>query len=229
MTAYATTDVLRAAATVITARGYYQPLSRQWESLRPTVMDVEALLNGHRLERGDATAYARARAATPHVPEAVRQWCTAGAHGATEYRAKLARLAAQTHITDRDIPLLASAVDRWQRDQQRTARAHQAAADAAASHHQGQPKQPFTAHVTVAASVPQSRTYGARTQNSSLIKLRDQTGNIFVWPTTIEASRLPAEGDSIQITGTVTKHTASRNGVAQTYLTRCKWRPAEAN
>jgi len=222
-------DVIRAAAIVITARGYYQPLSRQWEEAVPTVMDVETLLyrRAHH-ERGDAARFARAAKQLPAtLPAAVLEWSRSGTADQGDYRASLARAARTDHITERDIPLLCSAVSGWQREQRRAARAAQAATDAEHSRHQGTKGERITRTVTVAAVISQSpRTYGYRTQERRLVKLRDDTGAIYVWPAQPKSvTTLPQEGARIDITGTVTKHDTYRN-TAQTYLGNCQWKPA---
>ncbi|WP_138910004.1 hypothetical protein [Streptomyces chryseus] len=169
--------VLTAAAAVITARGFYQPASRSWEAARPTISDVEPLLFGWEFhERGDAALFARAATASRDIPAAVLQWCAAGsAPGHSDYRAKLARLASRPTVTPGSLPLLVSAVGAWQEEQRRHARAHQAAADAANSRHQGEPKERITRRVTVVARVRQDdRSYGYRVQSRYLIKMRDE-------------------------------------------------------
>lgn len=227
---YTPLDVIHAAAVVITARGYYQPLSRQWEAAVPTVLDVEAILNRWEpRQRGDRALFARTAAALPaDMAAAILEWCRSGTADHGDYRANLARAARAEHANDRDIPLLCSAVAAWQKDQRRTARAAQAAADAECSRHQGATGERIARTVTVAAVIEQSsRTYGSSTQQRYLIKLRDDEGNVYVWPARPRnASALPAQGERITVTGTVKRHSLYR-GAAQTYLSNCRWKKAD--
>ncbi|GGX36375.1 hypothetical protein GCM10010353_59270 [Streptomyces chryseus] len=71
------------------------------------------------------------------------------------------------------------------------------------------------------------RSYGYRVQSRYLIKMRDEGGNIYVWPARPRsADTLPQEGAQIQITATVHRHDTYRD-TAQTYLTNCRWKPAD--
>ena len=225
-------DVIRTAATVITARGYYQPLSRQWEKAVPTAMDVEAVLFGHELhEPGDAVLFARTATEVPAtLPAAVLEWCRTGTAEQSDYRAKLARTVRADHVTSGDIPLLSSAVAAWQREQRRSDRAAQEAADALHSRHQGDVKERITRTVTVAAVIQlPTRTYGYRTQERYLIKLRDDEGNVYVWTASPkDPATLPSPDARIEIKGTVAQHDTYR-ATAQTYISRCRWKAAPAS
>ncbi|MFJ2112435.1 OB-fold nucleic acid binding domain-containing protein [Streptomyces sp. NPDC087850] len=222
-------SVITAAVTVITARGYYQPTSRQWEKAIPTAIDVTTrLYGGAPHERGDVTRFAKAARATRDVPAQVIAWCREGASAEPgTYRAKLARLAAQAAVTERDVPILASAVAQWQKDQERAVRASQLAVDAERSRHQGEIGERLARCVTVAAVVQQaSRTYGYREQARYLVKLRDGEGSVYVWPAQPkDPATLPSRGATVRITATVTKHTTYRDA-AQTYVMRLRWKPA---
>lgn len=229
---YTPLDVIHAAAVAITARGYYQPLTRQGEAAVPTVMDTEVILsNGTPIQRGDRALFARTAADLPgELPAAVLEWCRTGTAEHGDYRANLARAARAQFAAERDIPLLCSAVSTWQTEQRRAAIAAQAAADAEHSRHQGAtsgPDKRITRTATVAAVIRQGdRSYNGRTQQRCLIKLRDADGNVYVWPARPRSiSTLPKEGTTIRISGDVTKHSTYR-GAAQTYLGNCRWKPA---
>ncbi|MGW1674578.1 hypothetical protein [Streptomyces sp. NPDC002324] len=226
-------DVIRAATTAITARGYYQPMSRQWEKEVPTALDVEVLLFGREpLERGDRVRFTRAATEiTPQTLNAILAWAQAGAEG-DDYRRRLARVARRQYVTTADVSLLSSAVAAWQSSQKRAARAAQATTDAALSRHQGAVGERITRTVTVAAVLKQpSRTFGYSTQQRYLIKLRDAQGNVYVWPARPrDPGTLPRQGAEVEVTATVKTHSTYKSpghgDTAQTYVTRCRWKPA---
>ncbi|MGW2793612.1 hypothetical protein ACWC9H_27285 [Streptomyces sp. NPDC001251] len=209
-------DVLSAAYTVITARGWYQSASRPSGHRTPTVFEVRALLN----RPADP-----ARQADPLIIDTIRQWAARGGDG----RADLARAVRAPRATEWDLPLLCWGVHAWQQDQHRAHRAAQATADAARSRHQGIPGERITRRVTVGVVVRQAdRQYGPTVQDRYLIKLRDGSGHLYVWaarPRPRPLTELPAPGAEITITGTVQAHHTYRD-TAQTYLTRCQWAPA---
>ncbi len=216
-------DVLTAAYTVITARGYYQSASRPSPGHRtPTVFEVRALL--HR--PADLPHFERAaRQADPLIIDTIRHWAARGGEG----RADLAQAVRAERATDWTLPLLCWGVHVWQQEQHRAHRSAQAAADAARSRHQGTPGERITRTVTVGAVIRQTgRTYGHTVQDRYLIKLRDQAGHLYVWaarPRPRPLTQLPALGAEITLTGTVQRHDTYRD-IAQTYLTRCQWAPA---
>ncbi|MGX9891411.1 OB-fold nucleic acid binding domain-containing protein [Streptomyces sp. NPDC002276] len=227
-------DVIRTAATVIRARGYYQPLSRQWEKAVPTVMDVEHLLYGRGpILNGDGALMARAASELPAtLPAAVLEWARTGTAEQGDYRANLARAARAAEATARDLPLLCSAPEVWQREQTRQARKTQAASDAVLSRHQGEKGERLVRMVEVAVIVDQRpRTYGYHVQERRLIKLRDAEGNVYIWEARVkDVTTLPQQGARIEIRGKVKKHDTYRNTVhgdtAQTYLSNCRWKLA---
>ncbi|WP_330346658.1 hypothetical protein OG858_46955 (plasmid) [Streptomyces europaeiscabiei] len=228
-------DVIRAATTAITARGYYQPLSRQWEKEVPTALDVEVLLFGREpFERGDRVRFTRAATeTTPQTLAAILAWAQAGAEG-DDYRRRLARVARAEYVSTTDISLLASAVAAWRSSQKRAARAAQATTDAALSRHQGTVGERITRTVTVAAVIKQpEKTFGYSTQKRYLIKLRDAQGNVYVWPASPrDPGTLPRQGATVEVTATVKRHTTyanpSHGDTPQTYVTRCRWKPTAA-
>ncbi|GHB30874.1 MULTISPECIES: hypothetical protein [Streptomyces] len=225
-TQFAPIDVLTAAAVAITARGYYQPLSRQDEPAVPTAMDVTAILTGRgRVQHGDGALFARTRPQVEGIPEDVRGWCLAGTGEPDSYRARLATLAGQAAVSERDIPLLASAVASWQKDQRRAAAARQQETDAERSTHVGEKGQRITAPVTVAAVIRLADSeYGHTVQRRYLIKFRDDAGRILVWKATTD--NVPSNGARITVAGTVTRHDTYR-GTAETYINRCRWTAIE--
>ncbi|MFM9625105.1 hypothetical protein ACKI14_45195 [Streptomyces turgidiscabies] len=230
---FAPLDIIRAAATVIRARGYYQPLSRQWEKAVPTVMDVEHLVYGRGpVLDGDGALMARAASELPaEMPAAVLEWARTGTAEQGRYRANLARAARAAEATARDLPLLCLAPDVWQREQTRQARKVQAATDAVLSRHQGEKGERLVRTVEVAVIVDQQpRTYGYTVQERRLVKLRDTEGNIYIWEARVkDVTALPQQGARIEIRGNVKKHDTYRNAAhgdtAQTYLTNCRWKP----
>jgi hypothetical protein len=219
-------EVLAAASSVIRARGYFQPVSRPWEAEVPTAMDTERLLFGWQpVERGDRARFAaQAEAAAAEAP-AVLAWCAEGGEPGNGYRASLARIVRSGRAAERDIPLLCSAVNSYRRDQHRAAVAADRAADAEQSRHQGETGKRITVTATVAVVVDLgSRTYGYRVQPRLLVKFRDADHCIYVWQAS--TTNIPAQGDRVEITGTVSAHGAYQ-GIAQTSLTRCRWTPAK--
>ncbi|WP_335983098.1 MULTISPECIES: hypothetical protein [Streptomycetaceae] len=219
------TEVLRAAAAVIRARGYFQPLTRQWEPEVPTAMDVERYLYGRApVERGDRRRFdAQAEAAAQLAP-AVLEWCARGEEG-SDYRTALARLARADHVGERDIPLLCSAVHAYQREQRRAAATAERAADAAHSRHQGATGERIAITATVAVVVALTpRRFGYHEQPRHLVKLRDADHNVYVWEAT--TTNLPTRGARVHVTGTVASH-GRYHGTPQTNLTRCRWKIAQ--
>ncbi|WP_033287067.1 OB-fold nucleic acid binding domain-containing protein [Streptomyces sp. NRRL F-525] len=227
-------DIIRTAAVVIRARGYYQPLSRQWEQAVPTVLDVEHILYGRGpVLNGDGALMARAASGLPAaLPAAVLEWARTGTAEQGTYRANLARVARAAEATARDLPLLCYAPEVWQREQARQARKTQAAADAVLSRHQGEKGERLVRTVEVAVIVDQRpRTYGYHVQERRLIKLRDAEGNIYIWEARVkDVTTLPQQGARIEIRGKVKQHDTYRNAThgdtAQTYLSNCRWKQA---
>lgn len=215
-------DILRAAAAVIRTRGYYQPLTRQWEPEVPTAMDVERWLFGRQsVERGDHRRFAAQSEAAEQEAAACLAWCQAGGRSSSEYRTKLARLTAAEHVTERDIPLLCSAVTAHQREQRRVNMAAERAADADHSRHQAAVGERASITAAVVAVINLGdRTYGYREQTCHLIKFRDADRNVYTWKTT--TPNIPARDDSVRLTGTVSAH-GHYQGTAETVLTRCRW------
>lgn len=219
------TEIIRAAAAVTRARGFYQPLTRQWEPAVPTAMDVERWLFAQApVERGDRQRFAaQAEAAAAEAP-AVLAWCVAGEPG-NAYRTTLARIARAEHATTRDIPVLCSAVDAYRRSQKRAAIAAERTASAEHSRHQGAQGERITIAAVVAVVVDQgARRYGYSEQPRLLVKLRDADHHVYVWEA--KTANVPAQGDRVRITGTVASH-GHYQGTAQTNLIRCRWTPAK--
>ncbi|MFE7665123.1 hypothetical protein [Streptomyces celluloflavus] len=220
-------EILDATLAVIAVRGYYQPTSRQWEEMVPTAWDVAAYLNGYSYTGEPRVQRAIDMAVYPlDEPARILAWARAGADTADDYRSRLARVAALPRLTERDLPLMCSAVQVWRHQQRRAADAAQRAADATISAHQGAPGARITRTVTVAAVVNQGeQRYGYTTVTRYLIKLRDTAGHVYIWPTTSRTRQLPAHSARIQLTGTIKKH-ATHQGTAQTFLTNCRWKLA---
>ncbi|MER7069290.1 hypothetical protein ABT357_27095 [Streptomyces albidoflavus] len=223
-------EIIRTAAAVLTMRGYYQPLGRPGEQAIPTALDVTAHLHGWEpVQRGDRARIARAAAQlAPGTVEAVTAWAASPPPQPSTYRLRLARLVRSAALTEDDVPVLASAVHAWQRTQQRAARAAQAETDRARSTHQGAVEERITRRLTVAAVVEQpSRTYGYRVQLRYLVRLRDESGAVYVWPAQPKRREdLPAEGQAVEARATVTRH-ETYQGTAQTWVTRVRWTEAD--
>ncbi|MEU7230014.1 hypothetical protein [Streptomyces chrestomyceticus] len=219
------TAVLDATLAVMTVRGYYQPTSRQWEEMVPTAFEVFAYLCGrsytgepHMLTRFNLAAYDPAEAAD------IITWARAGADEADDYRRSLAAAVRTGRVRSQDLPLVCSAAHAWRRAQQRRNAAADRAADAANSRPQGAKGERIARTVTVAAVITLgTRTYGYHEITKYLVKLRDDSHNVYVWPTTSRTKRLPARGARITVRGTVTAH-EDYQGTAQTYLTRVAWK-----
>ncbi|MFK0294826.1 hypothetical protein ACIQU6_30740 [Streptomyces sp. NPDC090442] len=219
-------EVIDATLSVIAARGYWQPTSRQWEAPVPTAFDVRAYLQGYSYTGEPAVFRAIALASYAlDEPGAILTWARDGADSADDYRRNLARVAAADQVTEQDIPLLCSAVPAWRRAQHRAAVAAEQDADRRLSTHQGVPDgDPITRRVTVAVVIDQGAHRNGSTR-SYLIKLRDADHNIYIWPATSRTRHLPAQGDRIEVTATVHRHTTYRDGTAQTYLRKVQWTP----
>ncbi|MEU5959238.1 hypothetical protein [Streptomyces sp. NPDC047525] len=201
--------VIRAALTVVQARGHFHPFDAQAHPTRTaTAVETEALLmRGH---LPDAAALARAASDLPPATvTAVHTWALAlpaDEQSVTPYRRRLARVAAADRVTSRDIPTLAAAVEGWRR-----------------SHHVGTIGQRLTTTADVLTRISQDpRTYGGRHQARYLLRLNTRLGRLLVWSARPKTGTLPDEGATITITGTVQCH--DRHGdIAQTYITRCTW------
>ncbi|MFH8350246.1 hypothetical protein [Streptomyces sp. NPDC018045] len=224
-TTYDVTAVMDATLAVMTVRGYYQPTSRQWEEMVPTAFEVAAYLCGYSytgeprmMARLDLAAYDPAEAAD------IITWARAGADDADDYRRNLAAAVRTGRVRSQDLPLVCSAAHAWRRAQQRRNAAADRAADAAHSTPQGAKGERVARAVTVAAVITLgTRTYGYHEITKYLVKMRDDSHNVFVWPTTSRTKRLPARGARITMRGTVTAH-EDYQGTAQTYLARVTWK-----
>ncbi|WP_331718300.1 hypothetical protein [Streptomyces sp. NBC_00134] len=204
--------VIRAALTVITARGQFQPFDHaaQADPARtPTAVEAEALLLGGVLPDGAALARA-ASDIPPAAVDAIHRWALtppADRTHVTPYRHRLARVAAADRITARDIPTLAAAVDGWQR-----------------SHHVGTIGEPITTTARVTTRITQSeRIYRGVPQRRYLLRLRDALGRVLIWPARPKTGTPPEEGATITLSALVETHDWYGD-TAQTYITRCRWK-----
>ncbi|MFF0430342.1 hypothetical protein ACFYUJ_39020 [Streptomyces sp. NPDC004520] len=223
---FAPLDVIRAALMTMEVRGYFQPLTRQWEKQIPTTLDVlNQLRGGPAHERGDRKRFAEAAAAIPlDVAATALAFCTTPPPGADERQLTLARIARRPAVREGDVSILAGGASRWVTAQKRAARAEQAAADAATSRHIGEKGERITVDAAVTAVIRQGeKTYGYRTQAEYLVKLRSEGGAVLAW--SAKTDKLPRRGDTVTLTGTVKRHTTYRD-TATTYVTRCRWTPA---
>ncbi|MER7952356.1 hypothetical protein ABTY59_33685 [Streptomyces sp. NPDC096079] len=224
---YAPLDIIRTALMAMEVRGYFQPTTRQWEKEIPTAFDVRnQLQGGATYERGDRRRFAEAAAAVPLEQAATAlAWCATPPSGADDYRMNLARAARRSAVTEWDMALLASGANAWAKEQARAARKEQAAADVATSRHVGEKGERITVTATVAAVIRQGeKVYGYRTQTEYLVKLRTGDGAVIAW--SAKTDKLPRQGDAVTLSGTVKRHTTYRD-TATTYVTRCRWTPAE--
>ncbi|MGF3141011.1 hypothetical protein [Streptomyces diastaticus] len=228
---YTPAKAMRAAAAVLTMRGYYQPLGRDGEEAVPTVLDVAAHLYGRApVKWGDRARITRAIAQLdPGTVDGVTAWALDLPPQPSPYRIRLARLVRAGTATEDDLPVLVSGVYAWQCAQQRAARAAQAQADRDRSTHQGAPDERITRRLIAAAVIEQpSRAYGHSIQMRYLVRFRDESGAVYVWPARPKDGRaaLPVEGQAVEARATVTRHETYR-GVAQTWVTRVRWTPAD--
>ncbi|MFF1798192.1 hypothetical protein ACFVXQ_28935, partial [Kitasatospora sp. NPDC058263] len=160
-------EALRVCAALYAVRGYFQPLSRQWEPQPPTEMEARQYLTGDRyptLRREvDGVSDAAATAAT------VLEWCRAGRAEDSAYRRKLAAVTATATTAPGNLAVLASAPAVWAKEQAAQAAARAAAESAARSRHlgtQGERLTKLTVTVVTVLSLGQRR-YGYHTQPQS--------------------------------------------------------------
>jgi hypothetical protein len=219
-------EVLRVAAAVITARGYYQPMSRMWEPQIPTALDVEAYLDGRTdAPYGEIRAAIDADADAVETAAAVLAWCRDGGEDDDPYRLKLTALTRYQVVNRRNVSALASAVSGWQHDQRRRSIAAERAQAARCSRPQGErgDRLTFTATVVMVRRMD-DRSYGYRVQARHMIQFRDGGHNVYTW--FASAASLPKAGQTVTLCGTVAKHETFQ-GTARTQLTRCRWTPAD--
>jgi hypothetical protein len=138
-----------------------------------------------------------------------------------EYLANVSRLAGAECVSERNTPVLGSAVSSWRRQQERDAR--QAAREAARSDSQwvGEEKERLTLDVTVvsAGDVTSADDFGVRYKYVFVTA----GGCLLDWWTSRQDGL--AAGDAVRLTGTVKRH-AEWNGAKSTVLLRCKYQPA---
>ncbi|MEU1133341.1 hypothetical protein ABZ383_26390 [Streptomyces sp. NPDC005900] len=202
--------VIRTGLMITTARRYFHPFSGQSHPTRTaTAVEVEACLHGEPLP-GAADLARAASEVTPATVTAIHAWALTPPAGPTAFRQRLALVAAADRVTSRDIPTLVAAVDGWQR-----------------THHLGAIKDRITATADVLTRIDQGpRIYRGASQARYLLRLRTTQGRILVWPARPGPGGVPEQGTTITIRGTVTAH--DRYGdTAQTYITRCAWKPAD--
>lgn len=195
---------LEYAAALTTAVGYAK---RGGKSPMTTADQVRVLLLGGADRDVAQILHHHLRAAGDVVPlaGAVRAWCREGDDGGEDYRGKLARVAEQDTVAPRDIALLVSAVPIYMREAQRRLRKGDRT----------------SVTVTVTAISPLPSRWGPR----RLINLTDGAGCLYAWESMTQP--FPQAGQRLQLTGTVTRH-ATRDGMAETYLSRCTIAPAAA-
>lgn len=219
-------EVLRVAAAAITARGYFQPMSRMWEPQIPTALDVEAYLDGRTdAPYGVIRAAIDADTAAVETADAVLSWCRSAGDEDGDYRLRLADLTRYQVLNRRNVAVLVSAVAAWQRDQRRRRIAAEQDRAAECSRHQGAVGERLTVTATVVMVRRMEPThFGYRVQEKHLLQFRDAEHNVFKWFSA--AASLPIAGQTVTLTGTVKKHEVF-GGTAQTLLTRCRWTPAD--
>ncbi|MFE2911455.1 hypothetical protein [Kitasatospora indigofera] len=209
-------EALRVCSALFAVRGFFQPLSRQWEPQPPTAMEAEQYLRGYdypqlRAEIDGVTGAAAA------ATEAL-QWCLDGQFTADNSRRRLAAIARHPVTVWRNLPLLASVPAAVRRSKA----AEESAKAAEVSRHLGVVDYRLTGHTVSVVRVLDlgQRTYGYHSQPRHRLIFRDAELNILTWLCT--SSRRPATGRTITLSGTVKAHTLYR-GAAQTELTRCRW------
>lgn len=215
-------DVIRAAAAIVAVRGGYRSVRCTGETGEPTAREVANYLSGAELAAPeDREHFDAAVAEAADTAAAVCAWCIAGASEGTKYRTRLARLVKSGRMRERDLALVASAVGAWLSDRQREEIETELALDARRSRHRGQIGERLTFIAEVVAVIRLAdRYYGNAVQHPHLVKLRDTSGNVYLWQATTE--RIPDRHATVEIAGTVKAHTEYR-GIAQTKLSYCLW------
>ncbi|MFE3506448.1 hypothetical protein [Kitasatospora sp. NPDC059160] len=209
-------EALRVCSALLAVRGYFQPLSRQWEPQPPTAMEAEHYLRGY----GDPRLRAEVDGVHDAADRAVEalQWCLDGQFVADDFRRRLFAIARHPFTTWRNLPLLASVPAAVKR-----AKAAAEAAEAAErSRHLGVPDYwlaGLTLSVVRVIDLGQ-RTFGYHVQPRHRVIFRDAELNTLTWVST--STRLPAVGRTVTLSGTVKAHTLYW-GTRQTELTRCRW------
>ncbi|WP_329492555.1 hypothetical protein OG618_37835 (plasmid) [Kitasatospora sp. NBC_01246] len=209
-------EALRVCSALFAVRGFYQPLSRQWEPQPPTAMEAEQYLHGYdypelRREVDAVTGAADAAA------EAL-QWCLDGQFSGNEFRQRLAAIARHPVTVWRNLPLLASVPAAMKRERA----AEETAKAAEVSRHLGVVDYRLTGLTLSVVRVLDlgQRTYGYHSQPRHRLIFRDAELNVLTWLCT--STRRPATGRTVTLSGTVKAHGHYR-GTAQTELTRCRW------
>ncbi len=211
-------EALRVVAALYRVRGFFQPLSRQWEERPPTAMEAEHYLRGY--------DYPRLRAEIDGVHDsadraaAALQWCLDGARSTDQLRRRLAAIVRQPLAPWSALPLLSSVPAAMERDRA----AAETREAAVRSRHLGTIGERLTGLTLRVIRVfdAGSRRYGYHVQPRHQILMRDPaTLDTLTWTST--SAQLPAVGRTITLSGTVKAHRLY--GVTrQTDLTNCRWK-----
>ncbi|MEU8887333.1 hypothetical protein [Streptomyces sp. NPDC048442] len=208
-------EALRVTAAIVTQEGRYYSRSEEWKKVIPTASSVESYF----FNRKAPEEWREAIDAEPDAPStaaAVRAWAIQGYGSLSDYRHKVGQLARAETVDPRHLPTLVSAIAGWYRDQEKEA-TERAAQN---SRPQGTVGERITTNATVTTVIElEGRSYGYHTQRRRLVKFQDGDGNVFVWFSS--AATVPAQGDEVELTGTVKDHSIYGE-TAQTVLTRCR-------
>ncbi|MEW2302077.1 hypothetical protein AB0958_19225 [Streptomyces sp. NPDC006655] len=192
---------LEYAAALTTEIGYVKRGGGAWT----TADQVRTLLLGgaDADTAGQLHNHLRAAGDVSAAAAAVRDWCRRGEDTTNDYRRKLAHAAEGDTVRPKDIGLLVSAVPMYLREAQRQLTRSD--------------RESITATVTEVSPLPSD--WGQRRR----IRFVDGAGRLYAWESMTQP--FPEEGQRLRVTGRVVRH-AIRDGMTETYLTRCRVAPA---
>ncbi|MFJ2193124.1 hypothetical protein ACIOJE_35145 [Kitasatospora sp. NPDC087861] len=212
-------EALRVVTSLYRVRGYFQPVSRQWEDREPTAHEAEAYLHGY--DRPQLRADIDSVHDAADLATAALQWCLDGATSIDTFRRRLASIARQPLAPWTALPLLASVPAAMER-----ARAAAETREAAhRSRHLGTPGERLTGLTlrVVRVFAERPRQFGWHVQPRNTILLRDPaTLDTLTW--TCTSAHLPAVGRTLTLSGTVLAHRLYQGITRQTELTNCRWK-----
>lgn len=187
-------------AVALTVQAGYVKRGGGWT----TAEQVRALLLGGAGREAVDQLHEHLRAAgnVEATAAAVRDWCLHGDAAASGYRRKLARAVAQD-LAPGDIGLVVSAVPMYLREAQRRLTTED--------------RESITATVTEVS--PLTSQWGERRR----VRFTDGAGRRYAWDSMTQP--FPEEGQRLRVTGRVVRN-AVREGMVETYLTRCRVAPA---
>ncbi|MFD8708619.1 hypothetical protein ACFV1W_39585 [Kitasatospora sp. NPDC059648] len=212
-------EALRVVSALYRVRGYFQPLSRQWEPEPPTAMEAEEYLRDY--DRPDLRAEIDSVHDAADLATAALQWCLDGATSTDTFRRRLAATARRPVAPWAALPLLATVPAAMARD--RAAAETREAAHR--SRHLGTKGDRLTGLTlrVVRHFAEKPRQFGWSVQPRTTILLRDPaTLDTLTW--TCNSAQPPAIGRTITLSGTVKAHRLYQGRTRQTELTNCRWK-----